>query len=1445
MKKILLLATLLIVMGASVFADTSTVRPMLSVVGNTTGFQPFTKLKYWMVDGTVDYLYIMVRLGGADGSAQKLAILKSSDDGATWSVDSTSFGTSATNVARMNAYGRVDTLYALHNANTGDYPRLDRHRGGTAFSASADTAQLQMWDSATTSGYTNGGIVWVGDTLVFAEVINNTSIVVGKSGSAYGTSMTWVAVDSVSHSTAGDGWIIPVEALGGCLIIGTGGAQLFADKWGIDTLSATMTSPGGGTAAYRTMFAVDSSSANGTLPDTAIIHKITQDGDEIEYERYTLINTSDSNDVMTRTHQTILATTAEMPTPSTSGTEAYISFGYPFIQVVRGTDKVIAGHVFWPNVAQTDSTKLVYYLSNDNGQNFGTRTDFRQLEDRDFRILIAPMYVDEISNVVYGNVAWADSIAAADTHIDTVRVFNWTIGSVNDPIHSLTQVKVGHNRVQLKDSVIPVNGTVDSLKLFIKTTNPPTDVWRALDTSATTRIVKTYALDSTALTRNTKFYYRWAIKDDVGWDTSAVDSFTTKDSLDPTVGTVAAQLKATTADIRMTVTNTKVESYNGNLHSSVLIWDLSNPPGSRDSILNATYPNDTISMTGLEKNTKYYIRAMVRDSGDTALGVLDSFTTDPGIDQGYYVADTNTNSFVIHDTLKEYVDTIARITLYVNTVAANVLTTPVDSTLDPAGVVDTLTAANLTSGQKYYFRLIAQDAQVSDTTALDSITTLAIAVDLGEITTLLQQIITMNDTLLDGFLRGSHGILSNIGGAVYGYLTSPAGDRLIRISDSTNLARWLWEHNVSVYDAAAETLMAGYSQNRANMFDYTVDTLQFVRYLLNNLDTLNYLLASAGYDSITIPIIAEIESHQATSGGSSGGASQSLGTNILPYSVLGKDTTTIPLATAYTNVHGYSGTYLGWWVSSTKNGSTIPVVSIDSINDDDFPIEDLMTNVSFAGTHSAGVYDSVRFRSGLFKLYPGFYKYGLRIRRGLVHTIDTMEIELRNSAGTILDSFFLSSGIGLVDSVFTDLSDDYYSTTATDAYMVMRFVDNHSSGTPYIDWTYAFVNLLGYNTWAVDSAVAGLGTSNMGRVAIIGGTSTEASVWTAANRDTLLNRSSLIPLVRDTVNAFLDTLQDGANGMLVNVQAFNGDSSAANALGYILDTSSTGKGKMTVQNIAIGPAADGLTNPLAITAGASSVPAVQISQGTGSSAGLNISGGGPAVSLAGGATASSGLVVAGSGGAADVTGTFVDSGSITLGDISITLAGSGDNNVVIVVTDTSGTDEKVMDVNITVRVLGASSPEAYLTTNDSGRANFTLPAGTFEVLTRKGGYQFPTDTITVTGDATVNIYGYNTASVNQCAVWGYVGGVNSGLISNAQVTFSLANKVNDTCADIILTNWTTSTRTDQNGRFETNLTRSSCLSNEQYNVVIRYKDGSTRNYTFTVPDQTTYQLIWN
>lgn len=198
-------------------------------------------------------------------------------------------------------------------------------------------------------------------------------------------------------------------------------------------------------------------------------------------------------------------------------------------------------------------------------------------------------------------------------------------------------------------------------------------------------------------------------------------------------------------------------------------------------------------------------------------------------------------------------------------------------------------------------------------------------------------------------------------------------------------------------------------------------------------------------------------------------------------------------------------------------------------------------------------------------------------------------------------------------------------------------------------------------------------------------------------------------------------------------------------------------------------------------------------------------------------------------------------------------AGSGDNDVRIYAIDTSGTDDSIMGVKITVKTI-AGVFDAAQTTNSNGYRDFTLPTDSMKYLGSKAGYRWITDTINVTGDDTVDIYGYNiplqaSPDPNLCRVQGYVfvsGGKTERKIT---VTFTNDGGVYNSCDSTAFIPEPVTTRTDTSGFFYADLIPSGCLLKSngdslQYTINASLDDNTIKEKLIWVPQSDSLKVVW-
>lgn len=209
-------------------------------------------------------------------------------------------------------------------------------------------------------------------------------------------------------------------------------------------------------------------------------------------------------------------------------------------------------------------------------------------------------------------------------------------------------------------------------------------------------------------------------------------------------------------------------------------------------------------------------------------------------------------------------------------------------------------------------------------------------------------------------------------------------------------------------------------------------------------------------------------------------------------------------------------------------------------------------------------------------------------------------------------------------------------------------------------------------------------------------------------------------------------------------------------------------------------------------------------------------------------------------------------------DLWTTGTGSGSNNVRYYAIDTTGTNDSLHDVKISVKTIAGANDVSGIYTNANGYVDLTLTSDSLIVSARKNGYLFTSRRVQFTGDDTTYIAGWNIPidtcpDANYCRVSGYVGGPGRR-IAKAKVTFTLEgtpeyNVCDSTFLISIIDPVYSSSHQDSLGYFFADLNYSSCLLTAsgdtlQYRVVAE-KDGmKSQAVLITVPDSASYKIVW-
>lgn len=520
---------------------------------------------------------------------------------------------------------------------------------------------------------------------------------------------------------------------------------------------------------------------------------------------------------------------------------------------------------------------------------------------------------------------------------------------------------------------------------------------------------------------------------------------------------------------------------------------------------------------------------------------------------------------------------------------------------------------------------------------------------------------------------------------------------------------------------------------------------------------------------------------------------------------------------------------------------------------------------------TGGNLDSMRMVSNPIKLFPGIYKFGIR------HYTTLLSL---GPSGTDLDSIVVDIApeiapntrlagftVPQYSATWTQSSGQYIATDTITVRLKIRAYAFRATSSDPAEWvalSHAFLTPMGPNPWTISAATAraipnSIGDSLQKAQSVnvdLNESEIAAAVWDANMGSHLFSGSTGLVL-RDAyvaAEAVKDSVQR-ANGMRVDLWAIKGNSAAARGLERSWDSLANGEGKFNPDQVQFGPTVNSAVPPFLVLSN-NNQPAVYFHADSATVHAMLISGAAGGMGLFGTGTGAPGLTADGQGSSPDVEGQFPVDADITLDNVTISCGGSGDNLVRVYARDTSGTDEVIADVRITVRYLSNMAEEGQLYTGSGGYADFNLPDGTFIVLSRKAGYMLAADTIVVAGAGSHYVDGYNTNRLNICTVYGYVTGLpKTGAL--AKITVSMPDKVSNTCDSTILTVNTMEVKTGTDGYFEFDVPYSACFGGAKYAVTVTPTSGliqteklrlnptsPSKTYPLLVPSQSTYRVVF-
>lgn len=193
------------------------------------------------------------------------------------------------------------------------------------------------------------------------------------------------------------------------------------------------------------------------------------------------------------------------------------------------------------------------------------------------------------------------------------------------------------------------------------------------------------------------------------------------------------------------------------------------------------------------------------------------------------------------------------------------------------------------------------------------------------------------------------------------------------------------------------------------------------------------------------------------------------------------------------------------------------------------------------------------------------------------------------------------------------------------------------------------------------------------------------------------------------------------------------------------------------------------------------------------------------------------------------------------------IPGTGPYTISMLTVDTLGTDSIVEGVVVTVTNLSTGVPVRSQTSLATGFTYWNLGTTSYEIKGKKTRYAWAFDTVTYSADSTDTLEGYNVSisaatGDSTCNVYGTAVNIDGSAAEFARVVFTLKGEAVDTCNDVTIANFSVETNADEDGLFQQELIYSACLSGKKYNRKIFYQDGSSSDFTFTVPSESTYEI---
>ncbi len=317
-----------------------------------------------------------------------------------------------------------------------------------------------------------------------------------------------------------------------------------------------------------------------------------------------------TNEIGTTYGETITFTTAQPTTPPTLSVTTVSNIGE--------TAATLSAEI--THNGGLDITEKGFYYSSTNSS--PTAADNQAVSAASGNTLTATLNNLDPHTTYYVR---AYAINAKGTGLGAVQQFTTADDRTAPVVQTGTASAIGENTATLSASITADGGSPVTAKGFYygTTNNPATDGTRVNATGEG----NDFSVDLTGLRAGTTYYFCAFAENEVGVSYGQTQQFSTNIALAvPAVGaTTVSAITTTTASASATITSTG----GADVTEKGFYISLNNPPTASDQrILSTAAGNEiTADLSGLQPNTRYYIRAFATNSEGTAMGSVNSFNT--------------------------------------------------------------------------------------------------------------------------------------------------------------------------------------------------------------------------------------------------------------------------------------------------------------------------------------------------------------------------------------------------------------------------------------------------------------------------------------------------------------------------------------------------------------------------------------------------------------------------------------------------------------------------------------------------------------------------------------------------------------------------------------------------------------------------------------------------